>query len=329
MDELTTPQLIATLWKGGLRTVTPRKLLRWASPVITTRDSNGATRKLGALPSPRRKGKGRGKGVEFLWQPQTLVIAASIEESLRWMRQNSKGRWFGEAVLRAFLIGAPVHPAVVRAYLIEAFVRLEQWATRQLRGPLLEEPKEQRANRAKRWAKASSYRGAWSRLGIPVHIRQAIGEHAAGELVSLRMSSPDDMAQDYDEAAEAFYPKVIGLDYTTAKRFFDPAESVADSHAFFSLRRSRELIETCPDAWLLGSQQLIAGRYHFLHDAVVSPGKEPLSLSDTERQRLQDEVAMMTMLWMLPAEHIMMQALATIAQQAWGSLRPPERDKKT
>lgn len=336
--ELTAQRIVAGLRKAGLRDMTERKLLRWAAPITTVRDDTGKPARLGVIPGPRRKGRGRGKGFVFLWPREAFVIAVYLGETMRSMRENHMGRWFGHAVLRAFLLGAPIHPEVVRFYYVEALERQRRWVAKNLRqyARLAHQLRRKELSQGDdkldaidRWVVATSYAHKVLRAaGVSSKVRQMLGFQAYASLVGLRWSDTTQAAEDYDEAARQILPRLTGRPYESVEPLFSKTSATEEELTFFALPHEIQLARECPPEWLTSIQKMYLTRIQFLHNTIVEP-KPGTSIPPNDRDRLESEVAVHTVLFALPPAAIIALLMANIAEREWGSLTPRGGWRKT
>lgn len=248
---LTTAQIVAPVRKAGLKDFTARKLERWAN--------------LGAIPHPKRRGKGRGRGWEFLWPDQALVCALLIADAFAWQ----KGRRFEDAVLWAWLRGGPIPLPVVRRYLARAYAQSHGWLERHLKGERRDEEDEP-LDLVDRLARVFARKHETLRAeGVPMKTRVPVMREAVAHLMGLRWSEDkSETAKSYRQAWEAIFGR-LGIPWATT------TAEARRQQAFFEYRRLERLARNATDDELLAARNAFAQGFYQTAEAIerVSAGQ--------------------------------------------------------
>jgi hypothetical protein len=234
---LTTSELVERVRAAGLLGFSPRQLERWAH--------------LGVVPHAQRVGRGRGRGWRFLWPDEALPIALFVADALAWQPRHS----FREAVLWAWLRGAPIALPVIRHYLAASFRLARRKLERQLNA--LRRREDELLDVIDRAALTRARRPGLRKWGGPLSQRRALMQQvvslAAGTVWSAR--PPKRRAAVYEQTWTAL-PGHLGLPLPFAT---DPAE-VRRQEGFFAWPQLERWAGTVEDHVLRAIQHAFSGR---------------------------------------------------------------------
>lgn len=242
---LTSPQIVAQVRKAGLKNFTARKLERWAS--------------LGAIPHPKRKGKGQGRGWEFLWDNQALVSALLIADAFTWQR----GRRFEDAVLWAWLRGGPIPLPIVRRYLVRAYAYLHRWLEQHLKAHRRNQEDEP-LDLVDRLARVFSRRHDTLRAeGVPMKTRVPVMRETLAGVMGLQWSDEaSETVKSYRQAWQAIFGR-LGLPWATT------SPEGRRQQAFFEFRRLERLArKDATDDELLAARGAFAQGFYQIATAI-------------------------------------------------------------
>ncbi len=299
--------------RAGYRNFTEQKLLRWVRPIVEVKTASGVKR-IGAVPSPRRRGLGRGQGFAFDWSEAAFSSALFIAGAFQMMRKNKMGRWFGHAVLRAWLIGAPIPIMVVRKYLVEAFKRQHVWAKRRFR-KYTRSRGDDPLNIIDRWATAHSYKTAHRRAGVSQRTWEDLSCEALASQVSRRYHDDEELIELYDRTPELVSQLMNRPSEKDMQNFFCAPASIPEQRRFFDLGHLQKLLRErreCPDHWLLKARGLYAGRVWYLAGVAeaIRAGKK---ISKRAKEQIEREMSLYTLLSKMSPENVLSQYLYMVA----------------
>ncbi len=249
---MSTSELVKRVREAGLRAFSRRKLERWATLGVVPR----------LHPRKRRKGRGRGKGwTESQWPGEAFWISLFVEDAFTWM----KGRRFIDAVLWAWLRGAPVGLRVVRRYLEASYqeerLRLERRLERQRR------PDDEEVHDAiDRLAQAFAYQNPTLRMmKVPFQVRHLAMQQVLAQLAAEPLPDTARSATaNYERAWEAILGG-LGLAWGTRPK------EVAAQHRFFSYRNLESLARTLQQRQLLAAREVFVANFYGAFMALERP----------------------------------------------------------
>ena len=297
---------------AGLRTFSKRKLQRWAEPVVEVPGPDGTLQRLGLLSGGKRRGKGRGAGVNWTLSKADFLTAAFIQYALDRMENRTLGRLgghtLGDAGLWAFLWGAPIPLPVVRYYLLESLDRTEQQVMRRLESQR-EYQDDELDNLIERLARHMGYdHPVLKTAGVPVADRQRLGQEALSAWVGKRWEGEiEESSLFYTRITETHLKAIARLlagdGGVNTEQFFDPLppSQVEEELSFYSFAHLRELYRECPKEWLDVIQETFSERQRFL-DAVSDAIRKKREVPDAIMQQAKDLRALHTMLSRLSPE---------------------------
>lgn len=231
--------------RGGLKRFTARKLERWAN--------------LGVLPHAKRKGRGRGKGWDYLWPDEAMGGALFIADAFTWQ----KSRRFEDAVLWAWLRGAPIPVDVVRKYLLQGISRQRSWLDEHLRRQE-HRPGDQPLDLVDRLAQIlAAKHGTLRSLRVPTRERLRLMQESLAHLVGEKWSEGrKETVELYTRADQTILSPLIGLPWEQLKRHFSPAKDVPSEQRFFSYSQLERLVKSTHEELLLAAREAFARPFY-------------------------------------------------------------------
>jgi hypothetical protein len=300
---LTYGQVERALRRHGLAGFSKRKVQRLAAPVVTVIGDDGREQRVGIISGGKRKGRGYGRGWDWVLPDHDLITIVFVEYALEQTRKQAlRGDTIGDAALWAWLWGAPVPLPVVRHYLLHSLDRGEKTITARL-------------HRARRYQDDEPYdlidrvatkmaydHPVLKKVGVPVTDLQDGIANTLATLYGLKWSSAQDALDvRMRTVAEPRWTELkqilagdgsFGID-----RFFSdigPSDITRDRR-LFTFKNLRKTYRHCPDDWLQRTQAQFSGQRRFI-DSVADALRAGQTVPDTVMALAKDLGALHAML---------------------------------
>jgi len=284
---LSADQILGQMRHAGFRSFSLRKLERWAN--------------LGAVPHPKRKGLGRGKGFVYLWSEDALWGALFIEDALRWQ----KSRRFEDAVLWAWLRGAPVPLGAIRRYLAGGIGRQRAWLERHL-NKQRQHGAEEPLDLVDRLSRVFAYKhGTLRKIGTPLSHRKRLMQETLANLIGERWSADGRTAKIYGRADKTILAPLIGIDWNRLQAYFTPTRETVSERRFFNYAELEREARTVPDETLLAARASFAGQMFRTMD-VLTRIQSRRRVPSREKARAEDTYRIYSILFQLDPSWVIM-----------------------
>jgi hypothetical protein len=308
---LTYGQVERVLRRHGLKDVSKRKVQRLAAPVVTVIGDDGRKQRVGIISGGNRKGRGYGRGWDWVLPEHDLITIVFVEYALEQMRKRVlRGDTIGEAALWAWLWGAPVLLAVVRYYLLQSLDRAEKAITVRLYRARRYQDDEPYDLIDRVATKMAYDHPVLKKVGIPVADLQPGIADALATLRGLKWSNAQDaldvrMRTVAEPGWTGLMQILAGDGSSNVDQFFTDIgpSDIARDRRLFTFKSLRGTYRHCPDEWLLRTQAQFSGQHRFI-DTVADALRAGQSVPDTVMTLAKDLGALHTMLSHLPPDAV-------------------------